>query len=157
MKFNGATFNKAQQDQLKKKVGAELEAVVEKVNDIEAHTTIKKYTVSDPTDIVQIKALAEFVRDNIGRINAIYGKLSSGSLTSLSYRVDSTNNPNLLLTSGLMLVGSTKELQIRQIEKIDNSLVNRWVSLVTQSDNSVVYDNNGNEKSKFTSIEVYYF
>ena len=33
MKFNGATFNKAQQDQLKKKVGAELEAVVEKANE----------------------------------------------------------------------------------------------------------------------------
>ena len=30
MKFNGATFNKAQQDQLKKKVGAELDGVVKK-------------------------------------------------------------------------------------------------------------------------------
>ena len=155
MKFNGATFNKAQQDQLKKKVEAELEAVVEKVNDIEAHTTIKKYTVSDPTDIAQITALAKFVRDNIGRINAIYGKLSSGSIISLLYRVGSTNNPDLLLTSGLMLVGNTKEIQIRQIEKIDNSLFNRWVSLTGQSDNSVVYENSG--QSKFTSIEVYYF
>lgn len=33
MKLNGATFNKAQQDQLKKKIGAELEAVVEKANE----------------------------------------------------------------------------------------------------------------------------
>lgn len=31
MKFNGATFNKAQQDQLKKKVGAELELLAEKL------------------------------------------------------------------------------------------------------------------------------
>ena len=37
MKFNGATFNKAQQDQLKKKVGAELEAVIAKVDDVDSH------------------------------------------------------------------------------------------------------------------------
>lgn len=36
MKFNGATFNKAQQDQLKKKVGAELDVI--------AKATLKKYT-----------------------------------------------------------------------------------------------------------------
>lgn len=36
MKFNGSTFNKAQQDQLKKKVGAELDAVVKKVEDVDA-------------------------------------------------------------------------------------------------------------------------
>lgn len=42
MKFNGATFNKAQQDQLKKKVGAELDAVVGKVNDVDSR--MLKYT-----------------------------------------------------------------------------------------------------------------
>lgn len=36
MKFNGATFNKAQQDQLKKKVGAELDEVIKKVEDVDA-------------------------------------------------------------------------------------------------------------------------
>ena len=36
MKFNGATFNKAQQDQLKKKVGAELEDVIAKVDDVDS-------------------------------------------------------------------------------------------------------------------------
>lgn len=35
MKFNGATFNKAQQDQLKNKVGAELDDVVKKVEDVD--------------------------------------------------------------------------------------------------------------------------
>lgn len=34
MKFNGATFNKAQQDQLKKKVGTELEDLIKKVEPI---------------------------------------------------------------------------------------------------------------------------
>lgn len=42
MKFNGATFNKAQQDQLKKKVGAELDDVVKKVDDVEKR--IPNYT-----------------------------------------------------------------------------------------------------------------
>ena len=37
MKFNGATFNKAQQDQLKKKVGAELDDVIKKVDDVDSH------------------------------------------------------------------------------------------------------------------------
>ena len=36
MKFNGATFNKAQQDQLKKKVGAELEDVIKKVDEVDS-------------------------------------------------------------------------------------------------------------------------
>ena len=36
MKFNGATFNKAQQDQLKKKVGAELDDVIAKVDDVDS-------------------------------------------------------------------------------------------------------------------------
>ena len=36
MKFNGATFNKAQQDQLKKKVGAELEDVIKKVDNVDS-------------------------------------------------------------------------------------------------------------------------
>ena len=35
MKFNGSTFNKAQQDQLKKKVGAELDEVIKKVEDVD--------------------------------------------------------------------------------------------------------------------------
>ncbi len=36
MKFNGATFNKAQQDQLKKKVGAEIDDVIKNVEDVDA-------------------------------------------------------------------------------------------------------------------------
>lgn len=36
MKFNGATFNKAQQDQLKKKVGAELDDVIKKVDEVDS-------------------------------------------------------------------------------------------------------------------------
>lgn len=36
MKFNGATFNKAQQDQLKKKIGADLEDVIKKVDDVDS-------------------------------------------------------------------------------------------------------------------------
>lgn len=36
MKFNGATFNKAQQDQLKKKVGAELDEVIKKVDGVDS-------------------------------------------------------------------------------------------------------------------------
>lgn len=36
MKFNGAIFSKPQQDQLKEVIGEELEAVVEKVNDVDA-------------------------------------------------------------------------------------------------------------------------
>lgn len=36
MKFNGATFNKAQQDQLKKKVGAELNDVIAKVDGVDS-------------------------------------------------------------------------------------------------------------------------
>lgn len=47
MKFNGATFNKAQQDQLKKKVGAELDVI--------AKATLKKYTfiLSKSADAIQ--------------------------------------------------------------------------------------------------------
>ena len=48
MKFNGSTFNKAQQDQLKKKVGAELDAVVDKVNDVDAR--MLNYTGDWATD-----------------------------------------------------------------------------------------------------------
>ena len=36
MELNGATFNKAQQDQLKKKVGAELDDVIAKVDDVDS-------------------------------------------------------------------------------------------------------------------------
>ena len=36
MKFNGTIFSKPQQDQLKEVIGKELEAVVEKVNDVDA-------------------------------------------------------------------------------------------------------------------------
>lgn len=36
MKFNGATFNKAQQDQLKKKFEGELDALAQKVNDVDS-------------------------------------------------------------------------------------------------------------------------
>lgn len=36
MKFNGATFNKAQQDQLKKKIGTDLEDVIAKVDDVDS-------------------------------------------------------------------------------------------------------------------------
>lgn len=36
MKFNGATFNKAQQDQLKKKIGTDLEDVIKKVDDVDS-------------------------------------------------------------------------------------------------------------------------
>lgn len=36
MKFNGATFNKAQQDQLKKKVGTELDDVIKKVDEVDS-------------------------------------------------------------------------------------------------------------------------
>lgn len=119
-------------------------------------TKVKKYTVSNPTDIAQLQALAQFVNDNIGRINAIYGILADGSRTALSYRVNATNeHPYLLLTSGATLIGNSKEIQIRQIEKIDNTQYNRWISLTGQSDNSVIYTNNGS--SNFASIEVYYF
>lgn len=36
MEFNGASFNKAQQDQLEKKVGNNLEALTQKVNDVDS-------------------------------------------------------------------------------------------------------------------------
>lgn len=36
MRFNGATFNKAQQDQLKNKVGAELDDVIKKVDEVDS-------------------------------------------------------------------------------------------------------------------------
>lgn len=42
MKFNGTIFSKPQQDQLKEVIGKDLEAVVEKINDIDAR--IRNYT-----------------------------------------------------------------------------------------------------------------
>ena len=154
MKFNGATFNKAQQDQLKKKVGAELEAVVEKVNDLEAHATIKKYTVSDPTNITQLQALTQFLGDNNGRIIAIYGLGNYGQRSSLSYTINiSGSTPYLELTSAPTIV-TANEIQVRQITKA-STVSDRWVSLIKQSgENSVNLVVNG--KTGYSSIEVYY-
>ena len=153
MKFNGATFNKAQQDQLKKKVGNQLEAVVEKVNDLEAHTTIKKYTVSNPKDMTQLQALTQFLGENIGRIIAIYGLNNYGKRSSLSYTINTTDStPYLVLTSAPDIV-SDNEIQISQITKA-STIVDRWVSLITQSDDRVKMVVNG--KTRYSSIEVYY-
>lgn len=116
--------------------------------------TIKKYTVSDATNSAQLQALAEFIGDNIGRIIAVYGVFSGGGRQSLSYMVDTTGaKPYLALTSAAMLVGGSKEIQIRQIEQ-GAALYDRWISLTGQSDDSVSYVKNG--KSNFASIEVYY-
>ena len=154
MEFNGATFNKAQQDQLKKKVGKDLEALVEKVNYLEESATIKKYTVSDPTNITQLQALTQFLGENIGRIIAIYALDSYGNYSSLSYRVNITGStPYLELTSAPAIVAAN-EIQIKQITK-STSITDRWVSLVNQSeDDRVKLIVNG--KSGYSSIEVYY-
>lgn len=154
MKFNGATFNKAQQDQLKKKVGAELEAVVEKVNYIEENATIKKYTVSNPTNMTQLEALTQFLDENIGRIIAIYALDKYGQRSSLSYTINTTGStPYLELTSAPSII-SANEIQIRQITKA-STVIDRWVSLMNQSDDRVKMVVNG--KSGYSSIEVYYF
>lgn len=116
--------------------------------------TLNKYTVSDATNSAQLQALAEFISDNIGRIIAVYGVFSGGGRQSLSYMVDTTGaKPYLALTSTAMLIGGSKEIQIRQIEQ-GIALYDRWISLTGQSDNNVSYVNNG--KSNFASIEVYY-
>lgn len=155
MKFNGATFNKAQQDQLKKKVGIELEAVVEKVNDIDARTTIKKYTVSKPTDSTQLQALFELLQNNMGRIIAIYALTQFGSRESLSFSINATeSSSNLLLVGPTKIVG-TNEIQLKQIEKVGNTITDKWVSLISESADKIVKIA-VNGKTRYASIEVYY-
>ena len=154
MKFNGATFNKAQQDQLKKKVGNELEAVVEKINEIDARTNIKKYTVSNPKDKTQLQALTQFLGENIGRIIAIYGLDDYGNRSSLSYTINTTDSTPYLALTSAPDIGGGNEIQIRQITKAI-TITDRWISLITQSDDRVKIVVNG--ESGYSSIEVYYF
>lgn len=142
MKFNGATFNKAQQDQLKKKVGAELEA-------INARITIKKYTVSNAKDSTQLQSLFELLKNNIGRIIAIYALDQFGTRESLSFSINATeSSPSLQLVGPAKIVGNN-EIQLNQIEKIDNTITDKWISLISA-------DKIVNGKTRYTSIEVYY-
>ena len=154
MKFNGATFNKAQQDQLKKKVGAELEAVVEKVNDIEAHSTIKKYTVTNPTDLTQLQALLQLLENNVGRIIAIYAFTKSGKYDLLSYSANTRNSSSYLELVSSAKIAASNEIQIKQITKSGNNVYDQWVSIINQSDNNAKIVVNG--QTSYTSIEVYY-
>lgn len=210
MKINGTIFSKPQQDQLKRGIGAELDKVVAKVNDVDArmlnymgdwasgneyhendvvtwsngnlyevikaHTSsatigpsnteyykamtasaainVKIHTINNVEDIAQLQALTQLISGNIGRIVAIYGVFSGGQRDSLLYGIDTTgSNSYLELTSASKIV-ATNEIQIRQITKSNTTVINRWVSLMTQSDDRVKLTVNG--KSGYSSIEVYY-
>ena len=209
MKINGTIFSKPQQDQLKRGIGAELDKVVAKVEDVDArmlnymgdwasgneyhendvvtysdnlyevikaHTSsstiepsnteyykamtasaainVKIHTVNNVEDITQLQALTQLISGNTGRIIAIYGVFSSGRRDSLSYVIDTTgSSPYLGLTSAPSVI-ATNEIQIRQITKSSTTVINRWVSLIAQSGNTVSLTVNG--KSGYSSIEVYY-
>ena len=155
MKFNGATFNKAQQDQLKKKVGIELEAVVEKVKDIDAHTTIKKYTVSNPSDTTQLQALSQLLEDNKGRIIAIYASTRSGKYDLLSYTISPNGSSSYLELVSSPKIVANNEIQIKQITKSGNNVKDQWLSIINQSDDRSKIVVNG--QTSYASIEVYYF
>ena len=116
--------------------------------------TLNKYTVSNPTNMTQLQALAQFLGENNGRIIAIYGLDNYGNRSSLSYTINTTGStPYLVLTSAPEIVASN-EIQIRQITKT-STITDRWVSLMNQSeDNRVKLIVNG--KSGYSSIEVYY-
>ena len=117
-------------------------------------TKLRKYTVSNATNETQLKALAKFVHDNLGKIAVIYGILSDGSCITLSYySYMSGSTPGIVLTSTPRIIGGSKEIQIRQLGQSTYNF-NRWISLTGQDDNSVTFVDNG--QSGFTSIEVYY-
>ena len=81
MKFNGATFNKAQQDQLKKKVGADLEDVIVKVDDLDSR--MLNYT-------------GEWVKDNEYHENDVVTWANDGHLYEVikSHTSSATINPS---------------------------------------------------------------
>lgn len=108
MKFNGATFNKAQQDQLKKKVGADLEAVIAKVDDVDSRmlnytgdwVTDNEYHENDVVTWGTNGHLYEVIKahtssSTIDPSNTVYYK----AMTATKYK---TTNFNLANTTGII-------------------------------------------------------
>ena len=114
---------------------------------------LNKYTVSNPTDKTQLQALTQFLGENSGRIIAIHGLDNYGNRSSLSYTVNITGSTTYLELTSAPNIVSTNEIQVRQITKA-STVIDRWVSLISQSGDSVKLVVNG--KSGYSSIEVYY-
>ena len=142
MKFNGATFNKAQQDQLKKKVGAELEDVIKKVDNM----TLNKYTYS----------FKSYTYDRCTRLYRICDTAKGKILLRINNApcyISKQYNGDLIIVSIAMGVSPSAELGIIQLEVSSNAAVSGYMA-ITQS-NSFGVSKVGSEK--LSSVEITYY
>ena len=139
MKFNGATFNKAQQDQLKKKVGAELEDVI-------AKASLNKYTYS----------FTYYNQDNCKRLYRICGTAKGKILLRINNApcyISKQYDDDLIIVSIDMGVSPSAQLVITQLEVNSNASVTGFMTFIES--NSFGVSKVGSEK--LTSVEVIYY
>lgn len=142
MKFNGATFNKAQQDQLKKKIGAELEDLIKKVDDMK----LNKYTYSFSSYTYERCALLYRICD------AAKGKILLRIANQPCY-ISKQYDGNLIIVSIAMGVSPSSELGITKLEITRDGAVSGFMA-ITQS-NSFGVTSVGSDKLKLVEITYY--
>lgn len=122
MKFNGATFNKAQQDQLKKKVGAELDDVIKKIDDVDSRmlnytgdwVTGNEYHENDVVTWAQDGHLYEVIKahtssESIKPDNTEYYKaMTANKYYSKSYRIANRESRNDLINDVTSALNANK-------------------------------------------------
>ena len=142
MKFNGATFNKAQQDQLKKKVGAGLEDVIKKVDEM----TLNKYTYS----------FSFYSSDNAKRLYRICDAAKGKILLLINNNpcyISRKYNGDLIIVSITMDVSPSAGLYITQLEVDSNGAVSGY-NAATES-NSFGVSRVGSER--LSPVEITYY
>lgn len=150
MKFNGATFNKAQQDQLKKKVGAELDDVVKKVEDVDAR--MLNYT-------------GDWMKNNEYHENDVVTWATNGHLYKVikAHKSSTTNTPNnptyykameptKIINSDYILAQVSLSSVISTIFQIANQGIPCNIAVVTQ--NNIAYSNMQISKLESSAITL---
>lgn len=158
MKFNGATFNKAQQDQLKKKVGAELDDVIKKVDDVDSRmlnytgdwVTGNEYHENDIVTWTHDGHLYEVIKahtssDSIKPDNTEYYKAMTARKSeniTLGYNVDITAE---LLTKladaqneGKQIIANlpTPSIQIKMLPSVSSYYIYGYTTIIDNADTS---------------------
>ena len=139
MKFNGATFNKAQQDQLKR-------AFENIENKDDGGTTLNKYTYS----------FSSYTYERCTRLyricDAAKGKIFL-TISNAPCYISKQYDGNLLIVSISMGVSPSSELGITKLEVTSNGVVSGFMA-ITQS-NSFGVTSVGNDKLRTVEITYY--
>ena len=158
MKFNGATFNKAQQDQLKKKVGAELDDVIKKVDEVDSRmlnytgdwVTDNEYHENDVVTWTHDGHLYEVIKahtssSTINPSNTEYYKAMTARKSeniTLGYNVDITAE---LLTKladaqneGKQIIVNlpTPNIQIKMLPSVNSYYIYGYTTIIDNADTS---------------------